>query len=200
MENMSTEEAPGKKEKKGLFGFLPIIILVVLLFSIFSNFLTATAAFVGTQLPFDTPTREVNVPGLGIGTSGTGETETYTFDTSTDDLLLGELGAISDRYAKTDSFDVVQLVVSILLMIAAISLLYFFFKKSSRFPKLFIWFLIIQGIFSVASTFKLSFILLGPSALVSSAFWLPAALIALIVAAWVVSVRRSERIQLTFVN
>ena len=200
MENMSTEEAPGKEGKKGLFGFLPIIILILLLFSIFNNFITATVAFVGTQLPFDTPTQEVYIPGTGIGTSGTGETETYTFDAPTNDLLSGELGAISDRYAQTGGFEMIQLVVSILLIIAAIFLLYFFFKKSRRFPKLFIWFLIVQAAAAVAGTFKTLFILVGPSALASSAFWLPTALVALIVAAWVVSMKRSERIRLTFVN
>lgn len=202
---MPTEEMQserGKKEKKGLFGFLPIIILVVLVFSIFNNFLTATVAFVGTQLTFDaaSTTTEVRVPGIVLGGSGTGGTTTYSFDDLTDDPLSQQLSVLSERYAKTDGFEMLQLVVSIFLIIAAIFLLYFFFKKSRRFPKLFIWFLIIQAAFSVASTFKSFFVLLGLSALFDAVFWLPTALVALIVAAWIVSMKRSERMRLTFVN
>ena len=202
---MPTEEVQGeggKKEKKGLFGFLPIIILVVLVFSIFNNFLTATAAFVGTQLTFDTAstTTEVSIPGTGIGGSGTGETTTYSFDELTDSSLSQELSVLSDRYAKTDGFEMIQLVVSIFLIIAAIFLLYLFFKKSRRFPNLFIWFLIIQAVAAVAGTFKTLFVFVGLSALTSLAFWLPTALVGLIVAAWAVSVKRSERMRLTFVN
>ena len=207
---MPTEEAQGKggkKEKKGLFGFLPIIILLVLIFSILNNLSTMAVSFVGTQLTFDaaSTTTEVRIPGTVLGGSGTervetGETTTYTFDTSADDPLSEALGVLSDRQAKTDGFTVIQLIVSTLLLIAAVFLLFPFFKKSRRFPKLFIWFLIIQAMFGVLSTFKSLFILLGPSALASSAFWLPTALVALVVAAWVVSMKRSERIRLTFVN
>ena len=202
---MPTEEAQsegGKKEKKGLFGFLPIIILVVFIFSIISHLSTIMTSFVGTQLTFDTTssTTEVQIPGSVIGGSGTGETTTYSFDELADDPLSQELSVLSERYAKTDVFSWIQLVVSILLLLAIFFLLYLFFKKSRRFPKLFIWFLIIQAAAAVAGTFKTLFILAGLSAATSLAFWLPTALVALIVAAWVVSVKRSERIRLTFVN
>ena len=82
---------------------------------------------------------------------------------------------------------------NIIILLAAIFLLVLFFKKSKKFPKLFLALLISHDVVMIALVF-----------LSASAFNFTniaeSTLRVLITVAWIISVKKSERVQATFVN
>lgn len=164
-----------KKAKKGLSGFLPVIIAMFLVFSIYSNFITATSLFAVMHLTSEVAMDQV----------------------ATEGLLLDVL---SESREIQNNVSIVRIVISISLLIAASFLIYLFFKKRRQFPKIFIWFLVVSALHGVMNFVGPFLIILGTAALFDVVLLLPIVLVALVVMLWIISIKRSERIRLTFVN